>query len=146
VPGATGLQGEKGLDGRDGKDGRDGVDGFGFDDLEVLYDGERSFTWRFTKGERVKDFGPFVMPVPIHRGVFKEGQTYARGDCVTFGGSTFIAKSATAMKPEELGDGARDWMLSTKRGRDGKQGTPGLKGADGRPGKDVAAEGRRWPS
>ncbi|WP_205910137.1 hypothetical protein [Rhizobium rhizophilum] len=102
--------------GRDGE-GKPGLDGFGFDDLDVVYDGEKTFTLRFVQGERVKEF-PFVMPVVIDRGVYREGNDYKAGDAVTWAGSVWIAQKETSAKP----DAGDDWRLSVKRGRDGKDG------------------------
>jgi hypothetical protein len=132
-----GVQGQRGLDGIDGKPGRDGIDGMGFEDLTFEHDGERTVNWRFARGERVRE-GSFVFPVPIHRGVWQEG-AYTRGDTVSFGGSTWIARTDTTGKPEQ----SPDWRLSTKRGRDGKDGAagkPGERGVEGKPGRD----GRQW--
>jgi hypothetical protein len=56
-------------------------------------------------------------PVPIDRGVFKEGEPYVRGDVVTWGGSLWIAQKATSAKPDSPDSGFR---LAVKRGRDGK--------------------------
>jgi integrin beta 3 len=115
LPGVPGLAGEKGMDGRHGNDGADGL---GFDDLAVLHDGERAFTFRFTKGDRVKEFA-FSMPVELYRGVYVEGKTYDRGDGVTWAGSEWHANETTNTKP---GDGSKAWTLKVKRGRDGKDG------------------------
>jgi hypothetical protein len=103
--------------GRDAE-GKPGADGLGFDDLDVIHDGERGFTFRFAKGERVKEFA-FVLPVVIDRGVWVEGKDggYAKGDGVTWGGSFWISqKDGNGEKPE-AGEG---WRLSVKRGRDAK--------------------------
>lgn len=137
-PGVPGPPGEKGLDGvngRDGIDGTHGVDGLGFEDLMVEHDGERGFTFCFTKGDVVKRF-PFEIPCVLYRGVFEQGRTYAKGDSVTFGGSQWIARDATAEKP---GIGATPWQLAVKAGRDGregKQGTIGQQGVKGERGND----------
>lgn len=134
VPGRDGLpgvQGPAGLKGIDGKDGRDGVDGLGFDDIQVDHDGERGFTFRFVRGERTKTFGAFTVPSVIYRGVFNEGQTYAKGDSVTWGGAMWIALEQTALKPDEYGAAAKAWQLSVKRGRDGKSGKDGAPGPQG---------------
>ena len=134
------MPGEKGLDGRDGKDG------LGFDDLEVLHDGERGFTFRLAKDGREKTFR-FSIPATIYRGVFDGRKAYARGDQVTAHGSMWTAMADTTEVP---GDGATSWVLSAKRGRDGKpgpQGQKGLDGKDGRPGRDLTQmdpEGRKW--
>lgn len=103
--------------GKDGERGKDGQDGVGFDDLSASYDGEKTITIRFSKGDRVKEFD-FAMPVVIDRGVFKEGSEYKAGDGVTWGGSFWIAQKDTGAKP----DTGSDWRLSVKRGRDGKDG------------------------
>lgn len=95
---------------------RDGVDGLGFDDLTVEYDGERTVTWRFEKGERVKEFA-MAMPVILDRGVYTAGKGYEPGDGVTWAGSYWIAQRATDAKP---GDG-EGWRLAVKKGRDGKE-------------------------
>lgn len=135
--GLPGVQGEKGLDGKDGangKDGRDGIDGkdgLGFDDITVEFDGERRFSLTFTKEGHVKQFGAFVVPCQIYRGVFKEGQSYERGDVVTWGGSSWHANEVTAEKPGI----SKAWTLQVKQGRDGKDGAPGAKGDQGPPGR-----------
>lgn len=103
--------------GKDGSPGADGKDGLGFDDMTAEYDGERTITLRFAKGEQVKEFS-FHMPVVLDRGVFKEGSEYKAGDAVTWGGCLWIAQEDTADKP----DSGKAWRLSVKRGRDGKDG------------------------
>jgi hypothetical protein len=128
--GLPGVQGPSGAPGIDGRHGKDGLDGFGFDDLEVLHDGERGFTFKFTKGERVKGFS-FALPVMLFRGVFEESKSYERADVVQFGGHLYTAKCDTSMRPSEVGG---DWTLVVRRGRDGKQGPQGAPGADGKPG------------
>lgn len=107
VVGKDGLPGENGLPGRDG---------FGFEDMFVEYDGERTATIKFTKGEHSKSF-MLTLPAIIDRGVWKDG-TYERGDAVTWGGSLWIAQEETTDKPET----SKAWRLSVKRGRDGKDG------------------------
>jgi integrin beta 3 len=107
-----------GKDGDKGEPGRDGADGVGFDDVEVIHDGARGFTFRFAKSDRVKEF-PFTVPVMIYRGVFKEGETYQRGDTCTWGGSLWHCDADTADKPDGQ---QKHWTLAAKRGRDGKDG------------------------
>ncbi len=106
--------------GRDGVDakGQDGADGLGFDDLDVIHDGERGITLRFARGEQVKEFA-FTLPIVIDRGVWADGREggYAKGDGVTWAGSFWISqKDGNTDKP----DGGDGWRLSVKRGRDGK--------------------------
>ncbi len=100
-----------------GDDGKPGADGLGFDDLSVEYDGEKTVTLKFVRGEQSKEF-PLVLPVVIDRGVFSEGKTYEPGDGVTWGGSFWIAQETTTEKP----DSAKGWRLAVKKGRDGKDG------------------------
>lgn len=127
LPGRDGKDGAPGEAGKDGTDGLNGRDGLGFDDLTVDYDGERTVTLRFAAGDRVKEF-PIKFPVIIDRGVWKDGQTYERGDAVTWGGSLHVAKKDTSTKPDTPDS---DWRLSAKRGRDGKDGKAGEKGLKG---------------
>jgi hypothetical protein len=110
---------------------RDGLDGLGFDDLEILFDGERTTTYRLARGEQVKEW-TFTDPRLIDRGVYVRGRPYARGDGVTWSGHYWIAQRATEEPPVEAGDA---WRLAVRRGRDGK-GLKGEPGAAGRPGKD----------
>lgn len=132
-PGVPGREGEKGIDGRNGIDGKDGL---GFDDIQVEYDGERQFSLTFVRGDERKSFGAFTLPIVIYRGVFSDGQAYAKGDSVTFGGHQWIAKEATTMKPDFTPASAKVWTLAVKEGRRGKDGAPGKDGRDGRDGKD----------
>jgi integrin beta 3 len=135
-----------GRDGRDGKDGAPGADGLGFDDFSVHYDGERTLTLRFVRGERVREF-PVVAPWPLDCGVWRAERAHVRGDGVTHGGSWWIAQRATSAKP---GEGNDDWRLSVKKGRDGRDGDKGDKGdpgAAGRAGRDLtnlAPDGSKW--
>lgn len=111
--GLPGLQGEKGMD---GKDGRDGIDGLGFDDLSVEHDGAGGVTLKFAAGDRVKSFD-LRLPCFIDRGVFREGEQYAQGHGVTFGGSYWLAqKDAPGGKPGV----SSDWRLAVKKGRDAR--------------------------
>ena len=112
-----GLPGEKGLDGLDGKDGRDG---FGFDDLTVEHDGERTVTLVYKRGELVKSF-EIVFPVSIYRGVFDAAKAYEKGDVVTWGGHAWTALLNTLEQPG-LTQKSSDWQLTVKAGRDGKPG------------------------
>lgn len=103
-------------DGANGVDGRDGADALGFDDLQVEHDGERTFKLKFVSGERSKEF-TFVVPVVLDRGYYRDGDSFEKGDGVTFGGSYWIAQTTTRSKPEI---GNADWRLAVKKGRDAK--------------------------
>ena len=123
----------------------DGRDGMGFDDFEIVHDGERSVTFRLARDERVREWN-FTIPALIERGIYKAGNAYKRGDGVTYSGSFWIAQADTESKP---GEGS-DWRLAVKRGRDGKDGKHGAKGdtgPPGRPGRDLTQlgqDGSKW--
>ena len=142
MPGPSGERGSDGKNGRDGIDGKDGVDGFGFDDLEVEHDGERGFTFRFAREGRPPQEWRFAVPAQIYRGVWVEGQTYVRGDTVTWGGMMFYCGATTnTEKPKET---AKSWTLCVKRGadgRDGKAGPRGERGPEGGRGRDLTRLG-----
>ena len=136
--------------GRDGKNGepaqpgKDGRDGFGFDDFGIEYDGEKTFTFYFMRGDERKEF-KFVTPLIIYRGIWRQGK-YLKGDAVTSDGSMFVAREDTETVPGTTGS---DWQLATKRGRDGKgeKGDPGKPGTHGRDGRDltqIGPDGRKW--
>lgn len=110
----VGKDGAAGVDGKAGIDGAAGRDGLGFDDLDVVETDDGVFL-RFTRGDAVKDFR---LPIIRECGIYKEGQTYRRGDGVTWAGSFWIAQDETKEKP----DSGKGWRLAVKRGRDGKDG------------------------
>lgn len=117
VLGKDGIDGQKGAD---GAPGRDGVDGLGFDDLSLEYDGERSVSIKFQRGDVIKEF-PLTLPIVLDRGVWQErgmdGAGYKQGDGVSWGGSFYIARKDTFAKPDDF----ESWRLSVKRGKDGKE-------------------------
>lgn len=96
----------------DGKDGKT----FTLDDFDIVPLGDdRSFKFCFTNGEVMHSF-EMSFPVMIFRGVYVEGREYARGDTVSWAGSTWHCDlDGTKNKP-----GEGNWTLSNKKGRDGK--------------------------
>lgn len=119
--GLAGAPGVKGLDGKDGSNGKDGVDALDLDDFEVeAKDGGREFVFRLRRGDRVIERG-VVTAMPLDRGVFRPGESYRKGDTVTWGGSAWVAQRDTDAKPET----DDSWRLAVKRGRDGRDGTNG---------------------
>ena len=117
------------------KDGVDGKDGLGFDDIVVEHDGERTFTIKMARGERVKHLGTFTVPVTIHRGVWTAAKDYAYQDATTFGGSQWLCVDPT--KKGKPGAGSVEdtgWLLIVKEGRPGKQGQAGPVGPIGKQG------------
>lgn len=107
-----------GKHGQDGAAGNDGSDGLGFEDIAIEFDGERGVKFFGARGETRKELGAITLPVIIDRGVYKEGQSYQRGDATSWGGSLWVAQEDTTDKPET----SKAWRLAVKRGRDGKDG------------------------
>jgi len=99
-----------------GPPGPPGADGLGFDDYRLEYDGERTITHKWTRGEATAERA-IKLPALIYRGVYVDGKGYERGDCVTWGGSLWHCNADTVIRP---GDGAPAWTLAVKRGRDAK--------------------------
>lgn len=89
---------------------KDGLDGIGFDDMDFEVRDDGCYIV-FIKGEVEKEAR---LPIPIDRGVYKEGQTYRKGDGVTWGGSFWFAQEETTEKP----DSGKGWRLAVKKGRD----------------------------
>lgn len=123
---------------------KDGSDGMGFDDIEILFDGERTTTYRLQRGDRIKQW-VFKDPRTIDRGGWRAG-AYERGDQVSCGGDLWIAQEDTEMKPG--GNGA--WRLAVRKGRDGKDGKDGERGPQGPTGPkgrdltQMGADGSKW--
>lgn len=63
------------------------------------------------------DAGKDGTPGLTYEGVYQDGQQYEKGQLVTWAGSMWHANESTKMKP---GDGSKDWTMTVKRGRDGK--------------------------
>lgn len=145
--GVDGLEGKSGSDGLDGKPGRDGVDGLGFDDLDLIYDGAKGFTFKWSRGDKVVE-RHFTVPVVTYRGTFKSGEEYTPGDMVTWGGSVWHCDEPTAAKPDSVDQ--KSWTLAVKRGQNGKDGSDGQRGMDGKtgaPGRDLTQmgpDGSKW--
>jgi hypothetical protein len=99
-----------------GKDGQPGRDGFSLEDFDVIPVDERTVELKFAQNGTAHSY-ELVFPVPVYRGVFKEGEAYQRGDMVTWGGSVFYAEKETSAKPDSADSG---FKLAVKRGRDGK--------------------------
>jgi hypothetical protein len=56
-------------------------------------------------------------PMPVYRGVYREGDEYGPGDMATWAGSMWHCFADTKDKPGE--PGSKGWTLAVKRGRDG---------------------------
>ena len=121
--GPVGRDGRDGVKGEPGLDGKDGLDGFGLEDFALEYDGERSLTFVFERGN-LRRTKTIELSHVLYRDVYADGHLYARGDAVTWGGSVWVANEATTDKPGT----SKAWKLAVKRGRDGRDGKAGPKG------------------
>jgi len=128
-PGPTGPAGPSGAVGPPGEAGPPGRDGLDLVALDIDYDGERTFTFRYGPADARAEKA-IVVPIPIHRGVFVAGTTYQRGDCVTWEGSTWIARHVTTTRPGPTAAELGAWQLSTKAGRDGGRAAGSLRAKD----------------
>lgn len=99
-----------------GEDGKPGTNGFQLEDFDVeATEDPRTMVLTFAQGE-VKYRYEIDLPIPLYRSVWKEGETYVRGDMCTWAGSLWHCDvGGTKSKPD-----AGDWTLCVKRGRDGK--------------------------
>ena len=98
-----------------GPPGPAGAAGVGFDDLTMDYDGERTLTLTFRRGDQFKVF-PIVVPWPLYRGPYTAGADFVRGDVVTSGGSAWHAGEPTRQRPGEH----PSWRLMVQRGKAGR--------------------------
>lgn len=105
---------------------------------EIPTEDPRDWIVEFRRASGAKTVVSRHYSVPDFRGIYQDGTEYRRGECVQYGGSVWMVRTAaTKSKPTE---GHADWVLSVKRGRDGKDGKDGQKGdpgPEGRPGKDL---------
>lgn len=134
--GRDGLQGSIGARGVDGRDGVDGKDGLGFDDARQFADAG-SYGIEFLRaGEIIRKFTwPRPTLADYHCGPYRNGEKYQRGQCATYGGSTWLCLRNTEQKPE-----TDDWRMIVKAGlpgRSGKDGDRGPEGPTGRNGRDL---------
>lgn len=121
-----GRDGRDGVNGQAGKDGLDGMDAFQLEEaaFELQEDG-RTLKFLFQREGRDWRYTHSVkLPHMIYRGIFSEGVQYDKGDCVTFGGSLWHAKSDTSTAKPGADESA--WTLAVKKGRDGRDGRDGI--------------------
>jgi integrin beta 3 len=104
--------------GQDGRDGMDGAPGetFTLDDFDIVPLDERTIKMGFTKGDVMHSF-ELAFPVPVYRGVFRDTETYERGDMTTWAGSLWHCDEPKGLKPGVADSG---WTLAVKAGRAGK--------------------------
>ena len=129
--GWPGDKGEKGEAGRDGRDAADLTLLFNRIDEQVavivadqfkgmsITSPDSGRTLLAALGDKIHEI---KTAVPLDRGVWKDGTTYAAGDSVSHGNSLFIAQIQTITKPP-----SDDWRLAVRAGRDGKDYRPDEK-------------------
>jgi integrin beta 3 len=115
--------GRDGLPGRPGTPGEPGRDGISVAGIELRPIDKRTHMLIL----KSSDGGHYEMPVKLgpvlqDAGVHRPGASYEAGDCVTHGGSYWVAKADTAETPGK----SDDWRMVVKRGRDGKD-APGVE-------------------
>lgn len=108
----------EGAPGKPGEPGQPGIDGVSMShfDTEMKEDG-RTIVFKFIRDDNIIEMHEFSFPVMLDKGVWSEGKQYVKGDCVTWGGSLWIAQRDTSAKPDTPDSG---WRLAVKKGRDGK--------------------------
>jgi integrin beta 3 len=115
--GEPGRPGADGLNGKDGRDGIDGKDGLGVDDFSVDLVNDKQLQMVLQHGERRKEC-LLTLPILVDRGTYQSGSAYTKGDCVTYGGSLWIAQVDNPTQSPGKGD---HWRLAVKRGRDARE-------------------------
>lgn len=106
-----------GENGKPGNDGKPGLDGFSIDDFEIAIEEDgRTLAVALRSGNR-EEVKKVKLAVPLYQGVHRPGIAYQKGDCVTHGGSLWIAQKDTTESP---GKGTGEWTLSVKHGKDGR--------------------------
>jgi hypothetical protein len=96
-----------------GPSGEPGAAGVGFADPPMVFDGVRTFTFRYSNGTEQ----PIVPPVLVYRDVYVDGKPYAPGDVVSSSGNLWHCNASTLVRP---GTDVSAWTLMVRRGRDRK--------------------------
>lgn len=84
--------------------------------INVLFDGDRTFSVETETSSGQKSVTPVELPVMMYKKVWKEGE-YRKGDMVTWSGGIWHCNEPTTEKP---GDDKKSWTLAVKRGDKGK--------------------------
>lgn len=118
-----------------GRDGSNGADGLSLDGFEMEYLPEsHEIAVKATAAGRVKELrypAGGIRPA----GYWREGTKAQSGEAWVHDGSLWIAKAATAAKPESRSE---DWIIAARKGRDGER---GQKGADANPPAPIKLQG-----
>jgi hypothetical protein len=96
------------------KDGRDALQ---LEDFQCSLNG-RMLTLALVRGS-VRVERVLKLDIPLYREIWKDSESYDKGDCVTYDGALWIAlKDNTKSRPGEFSTKA--WRLAVKKGRNGK--------------------------
>lgn len=90
----------------------------GISSINIEQSDPRSFNITVSCSNGETEVKQFSIPTLIYKGVFQNGNTYQKGDTVTWAGSLWHCDEETADKPGEIN--SKGWTLAAKRGRDGK--------------------------
>jgi integrin beta 3 len=134
----VGRPGDRGEKGNDGANGRDGT----LEGVEFKQFSERQGAFVRADGSQV---GIVKLAGFVDKGVYRETQTYERGDLVSFG-HIYIAQRDVSEGEKPIDGNPHEgqaWRLAVKRGRDGKVGPPGERGPKGERG-DRGDPGRNF--
>jgi hypothetical protein len=102
------------------------VRGIDVESEEISEDGRtQKRVTKYTDGTKLER--TFALPFVIDREVYRDGESYAKGDGVTWDGNYWIARRGTKVKPGSEGEdtGNNDWRIAVRKGRKGKDGAPG---------------------
>lgn len=99
--------------------GADGKDGLGFEDMEVVHDGEGMVIFKFGRPGLVKEF-PIHFPVPTFKGYWKPGHKALPGHVFTHKGNAWIARVETDEQPTR--ENKEAWQILAAKGNDGRDG------------------------
>ncbi len=90
----------------------------GMSSIDICQSNERQFTISAQLASGARTEKSFSIPVMIYRDIFKDGEKYYPGDCVTWAGSVWYCHDETGDKPGE--PSSKGWRLAVKRGRDAR--------------------------
>ncbi len=78
----------------------------------------RTFAIKLNRTSGAEIVYEFAMPTLIYRGIFRAGEVYKQGDCVTKDGSTWHCNVETTSTAPA--DDTKDWQMIVRSGRNGK--------------------------
>lgn len=93
-----------------------GRDAFGLEDFSSDYDIDKGLTLRFAAGGVEKSF-THRLPIPVHKGFWRDGFKARAGEAWTHDGSLWIARQTTKARP--CHENKAEWALAARKGRDG---------------------------